>query len=384
MRLTWSRPLPSLGVKGQVAVGEDAVAVSAGATLFIHDGRGALVGTWRNPSNAQISAPLAGPEGFFVAGDIIAAVDRAGKQRWSRPLRVDEPYHAVAPRPPLLASDGTLHSLQPDGLAQAFRASDGAPLWRATVANRPADAFALRLLGGRGARLVANDDRGHFAILDARSGRRSFTGPTDAGAVAIAGDWGMLVIEARPSPRLDLWDWALMRRWSLPWPDGCVLLPQFVDHAGRLVVLEAELPRGAGGREWLLTVSRAGHRLTRQPVDPGPRSYFAAFSLGADGIAYGLTMPGDATNAGVRLVALDAARRVLGSIDFPRQGVPLHGGPSLGIARSGVLYVALQSDDFTGTLHAIQTTSPGLAATPLAAARFDAAATGWWSGQGPA
>jgi hypothetical protein len=380
--LSWSRPLPSLGVKGQVAVGEGAVAVSAGATLFLHDERGAPLGKWRNPSNAELSAPVAGAREFHVAGDVIAAVDAAGKERWTRPLRTDQPGHTMAPWPPLLAPDGILYSLQPDGIAQAVRADDGASLWRTTLAAHPADASALRFMGGWARSLVANDDRGRFSILDARSGRVSFTAPGASGAMGLAGGWGVLALEAQPSTCLVLRDWTLGRRWSLPWPDGRALLPQFIDHQGRLVVLEAELPRGTGGREWLVTVSPAGHPLERQPVDPGPRSYFGTFSLGADGVAYGLTIPADATNAGVRLVALDAAHRALDSIDFPAQGVPLHGGLSLGIGRGGILYLALQARDFSGVLHAVQTTSPGLAATPLAAARFDAAATGWWR-EGP-
>jgi hypothetical protein len=47
------------------------------------------------------------------------------------------------------------------------------------------------------------------------------------------------------------------------------------------------------------------------------------------------------------------------------------------MSNDGILYLALQIGDGTGMLHAVQTTSPGLAATPLSTARFDAEGSGW-------
>jgi hypothetical protein len=109
----------------------------------------------------------------------------------------------------------------------------------------------------------------------------------------------------------------------------------------------------------------------------GRGAYFVTFARGADGAVYGLTASAERTNGGVGLVGLDSSYRQTSVVDLPDEGVPTYGGAGLVIDQAGVLYLALQTADFAGRLHAIQTGSPGLALTALATARTDAAGTGW-------
>jgi hypothetical protein len=385
LKRRWSAELSSLDVKSQVAINAERVAVSAGATLFLYDRKGALRGAWKNPSNGRISAPTAGADGtFYVASDIAASVDADGVERWSRPLRTDDIFHSAAPTPMLLDANDTLYSLQPDGVLHALRAANGQVLWKKTLRSGD-DPGARRLAGGAGAVLVVNDAERGFTILDAGDGGRRWDGVqpdtrTSSGlaAMVVLPQMGIVAGEStRNGLRLGLWSWGQDRRFWLDLGKDAVLLPELVDHHGRLVFLEAGLPRGEGKLERLVTFSCDGVRDTEVAIDPGLHAYFAAFALGADGVTYGLTFPSDDTVGGVRLVAFDVAFRRTGMLEFKEEGVAIYGGVSLVIDGAGILYLALQTAGGTGRLHAVQTTSPGLAATPLSTLRHDAAGTGW-------
>jgi outer membrane protein assembly factor BamB len=380
-RVLWSRPIASLGVKSQVAITDARVAVSAGATLFLFDHKGRPRGRWRNPSQAQISAPTAGPDGsFFVASDVAARVAADGRQRWARSLRTDDVFHGPASRPLLLDPAGRLYSLQPDGLVQALSARDGAPLWRRTL-----DADVSRghqLIGGVPGLLVANGGDGRMFRLAASQGEPVAPSPAQGGrarfANAVLGDGGILFGETSPAGlRVGLEQATGELAWVLDAPADRWMVPALVNHQNDVLFLEAAQPRGQGGTEHFAPVSCAGARLPRVALDPGPDAYFGAFALGADGTIYALTFPSSRTNGGVQLVVLGSDYRRLWEHRFPDHGVAAATGTALVIADDGVLYLALQAKDFTGRLYAIQTTSPGLADTRLASARLDGQGTGW-------
>lgn len=385
-QILWSADIYSLGVKSQVATAAGQVAVSTGATLSIYDQRGGQKGTWRNPSNAQISAPTAGPDGhFYVAADVAVRVDASGKERWTIPLRRNHAFHAAAPHPLLLSPEGNLYSLQPDGALQALRATDGQPLWRKSIGGTKGSQ-SRRLVGGVGANLVVNGDAEHgFMVLDSKNGDVLWEGTrpdtkNGAGltAISVLPGWGVLVGDQSDSYlRIGVWGWSGERQWSLDVPRGVVFGFQLVDHSGHLVFLEAALPRGAGKSERLVRLSCDGTRRDEVAIDPGPNAYFGAFALGADGLTYGLTFPSDNTTGGVRLVIFDSSYRPVRTLEFKDQGVPSYGGVALVISDDGILYLALQAKDFTGKLHAVQTTSPGLAATPRSTLRLEATGSNW-------
>jgi hypothetical protein len=391
-RLLWSADIYSLGMKSQVAIAAGKVGVSTGATLSIYDRSGALKGIWKNPSNAQISVPTAGPDGhFYIAGDIAARVDGDGQEQWTVPLRRDDVFHGAAPNPLVLSPEGVLYSLQPDGDLQAMRATDGQPLWRKTIATSRRTQ-SLRIVGGIGSLLVVSGDpdRGYM-VVDPKSGAllweatRSETGSGEGlFAVSLLRGLGILVADRNGTGlRIGLWGWiadaspALERLWNLTVQRETVLGFQFIDHSGNMVFLEAGEPRGVGKPERLVTVGCDGQNVDQADLVPGPNAYFTGFALGADGLAYGLTLPGVDITAGVTLVVFDRSYRALRAHEFKDQDIGSQGGASLVISDDGILFLALQAKDGTGRIHALQTTSPGLAATARPTLRLDASGSNW-------
>jgi outer membrane protein assembly factor BamB len=382
-QLLWSADIPSLGIKSQVAITEERVAVSAGATLFLFDHKGQPRGSWRNPSNAQISAPTAGPTGdFFVAADIAASIDPDGRQRWLRPLRTDDVMHGPASQPLLLSPTGQLYSLQADGIVQALSERDGTLLWRRSLES-PAPIFQ-RLVGGVETFLIANLGERSFVRLQTSDGDMAqprgalaqdkgyrFASTVLAGGAVLYGE------TLASGSRVGMEESAGRVRWVLDARKDHLIFPVLLTHSGEVVLLETEQNRGEGKPETLIHVSCAGARLRQVQLDPGREGYFGSFALGDDGTTYGLTFPAANSNGGVKLTVFDSDYRPQWHHQFPRQGVPSTGGVSLVIARDGTLYLALQTQNFTGKLYAIRTTSPGLAATALASARMDAAGSGW-------
>jgi hypothetical protein len=98
------------------------------------------------------------------------------------------------------------------------------------------------------------------------------------------------------------------------------------------------------------------------------------FVVGADGVVYTLTGRGPSgTERAHEVIALRPDLRELW------RATNLGGRPMArpALAKDGVLYVAIQRADEGGALVAIQTGSPGVAATDWPSRRYDARQSGW-------
>jgi hypothetical protein len=74
---------------------------------------------------------------------------------------------------------------------------------------------------------------------------------------------------------------------------------------------------------------------------------------------------------------IDPSRSRIAGEDFTKGTDPANGLATFTLDDDGTLYVALQTGNGTGRLHAIKTGSLGFADSPMPIAQFDAAATGW-------
>ena len=291
LRLLWSAEINSLGIKNQVAAAAGRIAVSAGATLFMFDKTGAPRGTWRNPSNAQLSAPTASVDGrFFVASDVVAAVNGEGQQQWLHPLRTDNVFQAPVSQPLLLSPDGRLFSLQPDGRLKALRATDGMVLWQKTV-GAAGNSQARFAAGGVGNFLVVNGGNSGmgFVVYDATSGSPLWEGKqpesgSGEGLTANSALAGIGVLAARSmegGQRWGLWDWEGERRWLLELQPQFLATPAFVDQSGHPVFVESRLPIGGSDPQRLVRLSCDGARLGHVDLLAGAGAAFGSFAARA-------------------------------------------------------------------------------------------------------
>ena len=101
-----------------MAVTGSGVALSYGDALHIFDGDGSLVASVRKPQsveNAQISSPVAGPDGslYFADRSYTYRVDGMGLPIWQKPLG-PAGGSAPAPRAPALDPSGRVEAADVD------------------------------------------------------------------------------------------------------------------------------------------------------------------------------------------------------------------------------------------------------------------------------
>ena len=389
----WSKPLMpnSTGVQGAVVEAAPGVlGVVVGSTLLILDASGAITAMWGNQAGRlSLSPPSADGQGtFYVAGQSLVAIDRTGTSRWSAPLGSASTMFSY--NPPVVATDGHVYSLQKDGQLVSVRSSDGTVEWSVNVAPglAPLDRGSIDIAPILDDTLVVAAGKYASVLLVNRhtgaTRARLTPSPGLTGILPEVGvrGFGVMLTEfdrdQRRTMRVVTTDGRA--RWSTA-PAGYIpaTFARWVDLEGRLMVWAAHIPGGDLADR--ITARDCNGQVLEQRLVRGPMGQWfgSGFVLGADGTLYALTRPNSSdTAAGFFLVALDRDLHVLWTLPF-MNAVPVAMGAHspLVLSDAGVLYFVQQLPNGTGELVAVQTQSPGRAATPWSGSRFDNAGTGW-------
>jgi hypothetical protein len=384
LRELWNVGIPRVGVVNQVAVANGAVAVTSADTVYMFDRLGSPLGDWRHPNNGRLSSPTAVGGNFLVATDLAAAVTPKGQQIWGAPLLVGDVHHDSAPRPFLTNGRGVVVSLNRPGYLDGRRAVDGESLWRVPFGEEKI--FGLQtLVGGFEDKVVVCDvAQQGFAVFDVNTGKRLW-GASEPGIMALT-PWRGGIIAARTTgqetPSVIAFDWNGAVVMSFEVQQGWKYVPQYIDESGTLVGLVIDFYADDGRGERLEARSTTTGELLRSSdlnAIPGPAE-FVTFGLGADGTVYALAVraASSLSAGGAMIASFDSALVYREKVEFPREGLLIHASPpTFTLDDDGTLYVALQTGNGTGRLHAIKTGSLGFADSPMPIAQFDAAATGW-------
>lgn len=162
--------------------------------------------------------------------------------------------------------------------------------------------------------------------------------------------------------------------WKLGPSDGGYV-PVFVTHERSVVAFER------------LSAENVMHVVSCAGVDGAARRFphddafllSAEFVLGADGTSYAAAVLN--ANVGqpkVEVIAFTPTFDEAWRVSLQDRSIPIYGGPgSFALSDEGVIFMATQKLDGTGELVAIQTDSPGRAATAWSGGRGDNLGTGW-------
>lgn len=375
-------PSPSLNLSGQVAV-----AISSQVHFFTASGTHTM---WESEEHAsRLSPPVADKEGtFYMASDTAIAVSAGGQVKWRVPLRGPGPEGGLAPQPFSLDAQGVLYSLQTDGGLSALQSSDGNLIWK-TRLFKTVPVGGASILSAQGAYLfVEVSSVGGTVVVDAKDGKVlasfPYSGATTVpgvalGALGFFGRRGATEIKS-----VGLSDLDSHQIWSLPVDQRIsTLWLSFVDLAATMKVVELPTDRMANKPTTLksLDCKGDGNGGDIQVVARPGRTINGSATLGADGVSYFLATPKiDSFDyaVGTELLALESNGALKWSLVFP--GLNLPGSPyrvRFPLGPDGVLYLVLEDPQAIAHVVAVQTQSPGLAATALSIDRYDNSSTGW-------
>ena len=392
-RILWRKEVaPNLaGVNGTVVLSGERLAITLGYSLFTFDRQGTPRGRWDNPSFAGLSEPVADPNGrFYVASDSARAFDGDARLIWTTPLRSDESHEGVVSTPFVSSPDGVLYSAQADRSLQALERATGKVLWKTSVADDTAVAgrTLYRPAFGHGDRLVVSSStRASFYVFDRRTGKELFQVPRPPSTKRVlpygmAGEHGFFAGEVLPTAIVvSAYDWDGVPRWSLPRPGDRDqrIDPRFVDLEGNVVAYDGRYGRAGEGATLRRFGCKGDERGSNKLLFGDGMSLVYMFALGADGALIAEPLrDADAGGNAFAVVGFDPEMKEIWRFKFEGLVPPAKGTASpLVLASDGVLYLIGQRPNGTAELIAIQTSSPGLAATAWPVIRVDNMGSGW-------
>lgn len=385
---TWTAPVGSAHGSPALAKG-NRLGVSFSNRIYFFDAQGHTGKSWMNQETyARLSPPVADDEGnFYVATDTAVSLTASGQLRWQVPLREGDPHHgSIHTQPFLLSPDGILYSLQGDGHLTALNKDTSALVWRKRL-------FTGEARGGTGLKGGTRDtvvavvaqpssttlfiDRGTGATKATYPGGQNLQPDKPVAGLGYIGEslgdgdvWAIGLTDGVK----DLWSvqFSIATSWL-----GFVA----VDLRGAIVIQDFAQPRDNPARPDRYRFYDCDGTMLSEPRDlpatPG-RPFSGVTTMGADGTVYLIATQNNTKGMGSELYALapDGTvkwRQVISELTFP----PGDHIPRMPISETGVLYLVLQ--DWNTHVHvvAVQTTSPGLAATAYPIARVDNENRGW-------
>jgi hypothetical protein len=360
-RVLWRTTLPWRGLKLEFALAGDRLAVVGGNKLWLLDLQGNIVGGVLDPESQVASAPVADAQGnFYFASSKVFSVARDGHIRWSLKLgsNLDASWETTYTSKLLLGPDETLYFAASDGLLYAIRSTDGQLVWKQQVGL--AENGHVPWVGPGVGDTFFVGGVPYQASVGTASAQPQVRGdpvlasfPSFTGLVA-----GRFVDDGtRLQLRMHFLDRCGQTAWSLPETKSWR-----VDLAG---FGDSLLAYSGEGASWY---SPEG-ALQR---GPRPLGGFTT-ALGADGTLYNtVCSQQDASSADMTLVASSLELTESWRIEL---GKPCtYSGTAL--ADNGVLYLARELPAGIEVI-AVQTASPGLAATAWPARWHDNRQTGW-------
>lgn len=362
--VAWVRPVSRATASDGLALTADRIALSVGARLVLLDHDGRVVADQVSSGYERLSSPVADDAGnFYVAGASVYAVDADARWRWIAPLP-----EAAGRTLVLDPTGGTLYTAAGDGYLYAIAVADGALRWRRQIGENPLTPAAV--LGGVGNAVlaIARADGEAPQLFDAATGAVLARWPTYG--VFFGGELGIVtqrLVDGEGSwPRMHI---AVLDACSHPRWDLAPARPQWpvlVAPGDRLLV--AERDPADDGATYVSVYAPDGRR------EAGPTPADVPWVIGADGTIYGIHCEGSGWDGPARLTAYDAALAERWRIELG-PGCPTS-GPAL--ADAGLLVFArfLPETGITEVV-AVQTASPGLAATSWPVRRRDNAGTSW-------
>jgi hypothetical protein len=357
----WRTKLPWRGLKMELALAGERLAVVGGNKLWLLDLAGNIVGGVLDPMSQNASAPVADEEGnFYFASSKVFSIAPDGKVRWAVELgsNTDQSQETTYTSKLLLGPGGVLYFAASDGLLYALRRNDGELIWKQQVGL--AENGHVRWVGPGVGDSFFVDGVPYQATTGAPSAQPQVRGvpvmasfPSFAGLVA-----GRFEDDGtRLQLRLHFLDPCGQPAWSLPETGSWR-----VDVAG---FGDALLAYSGGNASWYSTEGA----LLR---GPRPLGGFST-ALGADGTLYNtVCSQQDERNADMSLVAYSLELTESWKLDL---GKPCTYSGTV-LADDGVLYIARELPDGIEVL-AVQTASPGLAPTAWPTRWHDNRQTGW-------
>lgn len=351
---------------------EDRVAFAAGASLYLLDHDGNLVRRRGSPAFEVITSAVADRDGnFYFAGHSVYSVDGAGDFRWLAPLPGDDGIFPRATGRMVMSPDNGLFFGATDGHLYAVEGKDGALRWRKRVTGDGQRPPAV--LGGAGNAVLAlaRDGEPTAQLWNAGTGEpvAHFVGPDGERHGAMLGRRLGIVtqrMEDRGGPypwmHVSVLDTCARERWHLAaerpqWP-------VLIGPDDQLFMVERDDVEGSP--TFVSVYDHGGERVT------GPVEMPLPWGIGADGTVYAVTCDSSGYDGPSRLHAYDAGLDELWSLPLG-DACPM-AGPV--IDDQGRLYFAWYIDSGTEII-AVQTASPGIAATSWPVRRHDARGAAW-------
>lgn len=350
----------------------DRLAFAAGGSLYLLDHDGNLVRRRGSPAFESITSAVADRDGnFYFAGHSVYSVDRDGEFRWLAPLPGDDGVFPRATGRMIMSPDGGLYFGATDGHMYAFDADGGALRWRTRVTGDGERPPAVLAGAGDAVLAIARDGEPKAQLWNAATGEplAHFVGPRGERHGAMFGRRLGIVtqrMEDRGGPypwmHVAVLDTCARERWRVPaerpqWP-------VLIGPNDRLFVVERDDVEGSP--TFVSVYDEAGARVA------GPVEMPIPWAIGADGTVYAVACDSPAYDGPSRLSAYDAELRELWTLPLG-DACPM-AGPV--IDEQGRLYFAWWVQGVTEIV-AVQTASPGLAATSWPARRRDARGTAW-------
>lgn len=351
---------------------EDRLAFAAGASLYLLDHDGNLLRRRGSPAAEGITSAVADRDGnFYFAGHSVYSVDADGELRWLAPLPGEDGIYPRATGRLVTSPDGALFFGATDGHLYAVEGRDGALRWRRRITGDGQRPPAV--LGGAGDAVlaIARDGEPTAQLWN------TATGTPTAHFVARDGErHGAMfgrrlgVVTQRMEDRGGAYPWmhiavhdpCARERWRLPatrpqWP-------ALIGPDDQLFVVERDDVEGSA--TFVSVYDEAGARVAGPVEMPPP------WGIGADGTVYAVACDSSGYEGPSRLHAYDAGLAELWTLPLG-DACPM-AGPV--IDARGRLYFAWYIDRGTEIV-AVQTASPGIAATSWPVRRRDARGTGW-------
>jgi outer membrane protein assembly factor BamB len=351
---------------------EDRVAFAAGGSLYLLDHDGNLVRRRGSPAFELITSAVADRDGnFYFAGHSVYSVDAAGDFRWLAPLPGDNGVFPRAVGRMVMSPDNALFFGATDGYLYAVEGADGALRWRTHVTGDGQPPPAV--LGGAGDAVLAikRDGEPTAQLWNTATGAPTahLVGPDGERHGAMFGRRLGIVsqrMEDRGGPypwmHVSVLDTCARERWHLPakrpqWP-------VLIGPEDRLFVVERD---DVEGSPTFASVYDERGESVAGPVEMPP-----PWGIGADGTVYAVACDSSGYDGPSRLHAYDAELKELWTLPLG-DACPM-AGPV--IDDQGRLYFAWYIDS-GAEIVAVQTASPGIAATSWPVRRRDVRGTGW-------
>jgi outer membrane protein assembly factor BamB len=351
---------------------DDRLAFATGGSLYLLDHDGNLLRRRGSPAAETITSAVADRDGnFYFAGHSVYSVDRDGELRWLAPLPGDDGIFPRATGRMVMSPDEALFFGATDGHLYAVEGRDGALRWRRRLTAD--DQRPPAVLGGAGNAVlaIARDGEPTAQLWNTATGAPTahFVGPDGERHGAMLGR-SLGIVSQRMEDRGGPYPWmhvavldpCARERWRLParrpqWP-------ALIGPDDRLFMVERDDVEGSP--TFVNVYDDAGARVAGPVEMPPP------WGIGADGTVYAVACDSSGYEGPSRLHAYDAALGELWTLPLG-DACPM-AGPV--IDARGRLYFAWYIDNGTEIV-AVQTASPGIAATSWPVRRRDARGTGW-------